>query len=77
MRSKIALSSDGIKKYLVEVKPYKQTVQPQTQPGKHGKTLLYEQLTFIQNQAKWAAARKWCKERGYEFTILTERELRK
>ena len=70
-------TSDGIKKYLVEVKPYKQTVQPQTQPGKHGKTLLYEQLTFIQNQAKWAAARKWCKERGSEFTILTERELRK
>ena len=70
-------AEDGIKKFLVEVKPYKQTIKPTETPGKHKKALLYEQLTYIQNQAKWEAARQWCKSRGIEFTILTEKELRK
>lgn len=70
-------TATGVKKFLVEVKPYKQTVKPETVGGKHKKTLLYEQLTYIQNLAKWEAAKKWCKERGYEFTILTEKELKK
>lgn len=67
----------GIKKYLVEVKPFKQTVQPVANTNKKSKSLLYEQLTFIQNQAKWSSAKKWCKERGYEFVVLTEKELKK
>lgn len=70
-------TSDGIKKFLVEVKPFKQTVKPIETTNKNKKSLIYEQLTFIQNQAKWAAARQWCKARGIEFTILTEKELRK
>jgi hypothetical protein len=70
-------TSNGVKKYLVEVKPFKQTIKPVASPNKKSKSLLYEQLTFIQNQAKWASARKWCKERGYEFIVLTERELKK
>jgi hypothetical protein len=70
-------TSEGIKKFLVEVKPFKQTIKPYTTPGKHKKTLLYEQLTYIQNMAKWEAAKKWCKKRGFEFTVLTEKELRK
>ena len=28
------------------------------------------------NKAKWEAAEKWCKERGYKFIILTEKELK-
>jgi len=70
-------TATGIKKFLVEVKPSKQTVKPTETPGKHKKTLLYEQLTFIQNQAKWTAAREFCKKRDMEFCILTEKELRK
>ena len=70
-------TATGIKKFLVEVKPYKQTVAPEQNSNKHKKTMIYEQLTYIQNLAKWEAAKKWCKERGIEFTILTEKELRK
>ena len=70
-------TATGIKKYLIEVKPYKQTIKPEQTPGKHKKTLLYEQLTYIQNQAKWEAAKFYAKKYGFEFTILTERELRK
>ena len=67
----------GIKKYLVEVKPSKQINKPVEAPGKHKKTLLYEQLTYIQNQAKWQAAKELCKNRGLEFVLLSEKELRK
>lgn len=68
---------EGIKKYLVEVKPAKQTVRPVPAAGKQKKTLLYEQLTYITNQAKWAAAKKWAQNRGYNFVVLTEKELQK
>ena len=27
------------------------------------------------NQAKWKAARKWAENRGWEFVIITEKEL--
>jgi hypothetical protein len=27
------------------------------------------------NQAKWNAARKWAEKRGWEFVIITEKEL--
>ena len=31
--------------------------------------------TYIRNQSKWKAARKWAEKRGMEFIILTEKEL--
>ena len=30
---------------------------------------------FINNQEKWAAARDWCKKNGYQFAIITEKDL--
>jgi len=62
-------------KLLIEIKPSKQTVKPLPTKGKHKKTLLYEQTTWITNQAKWAAAAEWAKRKGIIFTILTEKEL--
>lgn len=59
---------------VVEIKPYAQTLPPQ--PGKRRtKRYLEESHTFIKNQSKWEAARNYCKDRGYEFIILTEHEL--
>ena len=63
-----------IKKYLVEIKPYKQTKKPQTKYRKK-QHLLYEQKAYITNQAKWAAAREYCKKSGFTFIIITEKEL--
>ena len=66
---------DKIEKYLIEIKPKKQT-QPPTQHGnKKQSTVLYENMTYIKNMAKWEAARKWCKRKGYKFQILTEEHL--
>lgn len=65
---------EKIKKYIVEIKPSSQVVQPI--PGKKRQsTIIYETTRYIQNQAKWKAAKKWCESRNYSFLILTEKEL--
>ena len=65
---------NDIKKYLVEIKPSKQTKPPQTKYRKK-QHLIYEQKNYVINQAKWEAAKKYGKKRGLTFIILTEREL--
>ena len=65
---------DAIKKYIIEIKPSSQLVAP-ARGKKRQSTLLYESARYIQNQAKWKAARKWCEARNYSFLILTEKEL--
>jgi hypothetical protein len=63
-----------IKKYIIEIKPSAQTVLP-VKGRKRMSTMIYETARFAQNQAKWDAARKWCQKYGYNFLILTEKEL--
>lgn len=60
--------------FLIEIKPSKQTIQP-VFPGKRTKKYLAESFYFIKNQAKWKAATEYAKDRGWEFKIITEREL--
>mgnify|MGYP003337769363 FL=1 len=62
------------KTYLVEVKPAAQC-QPPVFPGKRTQRYLTESLTFVKNQAKWEAAKEYAKDRGWEFKIITEKEL--
>ena len=64
-----------IKKYLIEIKPKKQTVKPKAHGNKKKSTIMYENLEYIRNMAKWAAAKKWCEKRNYKFQILTEDHL--
>ncbi len=66
---------DVIKKYLVEIKPHKQTQPPQPSKRKKQQTMLYEQTQWVINQAKWSAAREFARKRNAEFIILTEKEL--
>jgi hypothetical protein len=63
-----------VKKFVVEVKPYKQT-KPPVRGKKVTKSFLYESLTYEVNQAKWSAAREFAADNGVEFMILTEKEL--
>lgn len=65
---------NDIKKYLIEIKPSKQTMPPTTKYKKR-EHLIYEQSQYIINQAKWASAKQFCKQKGMEFLILTEQEL--
>ena len=70
-----ARESDGkIKKYIIEVKPKKQTASP-AKPKRQTKGYLREAFEYARNQAKWKAANEWCIDRGFEFKVLTEKEL--
>lgn len=71
---KVKTKSGATRSYLVEIKPYMQTLPPKY-PGKRTKRYLTESLTFMKNQAKWEAARNYCKTRDVEFLIITEHEL--
>jgi hypothetical protein len=67
-------NKDGVKKtYVIEVKPEHQTKVP-TQK-RRTKKYIQEAATYVVNQSKWRAADKFCQDNGWEFRILTEREL--
>lgn len=62
-------------KFLIEIKPSKQVARPVSSGKQKRATILYEQTTWITNQAKWEAAKKWAEKKGCQFVILTEKEL--
>ena len=64
-------------KYIIEVKPYKQTIPPKVHGNKKPKTLLYEQVNYAINLAKWDSAEDWCKKHGYIFSKVTEKDINK
>lgn len=63
-----------IETIVIEVKPKKQTVPPSPQKNV-SKKYLYEVAEWGKNQAKWEAANKYCKQKGWKFMIVTEKEL--
>ena len=71
---KVKENTGKIKKYIIEVKPKKQTKAP-PKPKKQTKSYLREAFEFAKNKAKWKAANEWCLDRGFEFKVLTEKEL--
>ena len=65
-----------LKNYLVEVKPYKQTLEPNTKNRKKRSALLYEKIMWENNaNCKWPAAREFAKNHGMEFIIITDKDL--
>ena len=71
---KVKESNGSIKKYIIEIKPKKQTLEPIPQK-RRTKGYIYEVYEYAKNQAKWKAAEEWCLDRGYEFKVLTESDL--
>lgn len=68
--------SDGlIRTEMIEVKPYKQMVGPDRNPARKTKAWIYEVKTYATNMAKWEAAKKYCKKKGWSFRIITEYDL--
>lgn len=61
------------KTYLVEIKPKKQTLPPEG--TRKTKKFLAEASTYLVNQAKWEYAKKYAKDRNWEFIVITEHEL--
>jgi|TARA_B110000503_G_scaffold35378_1_gene57841 hypothetical protein len=54
---------------LIEVKPANQSFKEQVGKSKHN------QAHWVLNQAKWEAARAYCKQNGLTFRIVTENDI--
>ena len=54
---------------LIEVKPENQALKEKLGRSKHN------QAHWVVNQAKWEAARAWCKQKGIVFRIVTEKDI--
>ena len=54
---------------LIEVKPSNQAIQEKLGNSK------YNKAHFVVNQAKWSAARAWCKQKGIFFRVITEGDI--
>ena len=70
---KVQESNGKIKKYLIEIKPKRQTQPPVKKSSK--KAYIYEAHEYAKNQAKWKMAKEFCKDRLWEFKVMTEKEL--
>ena len=70
---KVQESNGKIKKYLIEIKPKRQTQPPVKKTSK--KAYIYEAHEYAKNQAKWKMAKEFCKDRLWEFKVMTEKEL--
>jgi hypothetical protein len=62
-----------IRKYLVEVKPFKFAQEPTG--SRKTKRFLNEVKQWAVNNAKWDAAKKFSKNLGWEFIIITEKDI--
>ena len=71
---KVQENTGKIKRYLIEVKPLKQTTKPK-KPKRQTKGYIREAFEYARNQAKWKAAREYCADRMWEFKVITEKEL--
>ena len=68
---------DGIiRETLVEAKPSRQVRGPAKNPKRKSKAWLNEVYTYTTNMAKWKAAAEWCEDRGIDFQLITEKELK-
>jgi hypothetical protein len=67
-------SNSGLRAMVWEVKPKKQAQPPQPR-SRVTKQYINEVVTWGINEAKWKAAQEFCKDRGWEFKVLTEDDL--
>ena len=72
--TKIKETDGKIRKYIIEVKPLKQTLPPK-KPKRQTKGYIREAYEYAKNQAKWKMAKEFCADRQWEFKVVTEREL--
>ena len=59
---------------IIEIKPAKESSPPEKK-SKISKRYIREVVTWGINEAKWNAAIEYCNKRGWNFKVLTEREL--
>ena len=63
-----------IESTIIEVKPASQTKPPKPQK-RATRRYITEVMTWGVNEAKWKAADEYCKDRGWKFVVVTEKDL--
>ncbi|CAB5221150.1 head completion protein [uncultured Caudovirales phage] len=71
---KMREESGKIVTMIIEVKPYAQTIEP-IKKSEKSRRYINEVLTYGVNQAKWRAAVEFCKDRNWQFKVMTEKEI--
>ena len=71
---KVRNVSGTVRREIIEVKPKRQCLPPKV-PKRKTQKYLKEVRTYGVNQAKFKAAEEYCKNRKYNFRILTEEHL--
>lgn len=61
--------------WMVEVKPYSQTLNPASKTYTSKRRQLRESMEYAKNQSKWQAAKAFCAGKNWKFVVLTERDL--
>lgn len=73
-------NSEMMNRFLVEIKPEKETIEPVIPVGniseKQLKRLEWEITMWQKNKHKWAYATEWCKSRDIKFWIVNESNLK-
>ena len=72
---KVKQKDGTLKKFIIEVKPKGQLKPPTKTPKKRTRKWLNEVKTYAVNRAKFNSATEYCKDKGFEFKILTEDHL--
>jgi len=70
---KVKRKDGTVMTHVIEVKPEYQTKQPIRK--RKTQKFINEYITYTVNLSKWKAATEFCKDRGWEFKILTEKNL--
>jgi hypothetical protein len=70
---KMRLKDGKIITYILEVKPLAQTKMPIQK--RKTQRFIQEAATYAVNQEKWRAADLFCREHGWQFKVITEKEL--
>lgn len=64
-------------KWLIQIKPYNQSVPPKPSKRKNPAKLLDAAITYQRNADKWKAAVTFCKNHGWNFAVWTEKGINK
>lgn len=72
---KLREKNGNITRYLVEYKPFKQTLLPVKTPRTSERTYITAQMNYAINQAKWECAEQYATKIGAKFMVITEKNI--
>jgi hypothetical protein len=67
-------NGDKVTIYLIEVKPYKKTLEPKVR-NKVTKQYINEVYEWGINTSKWKAAKEYCNRKGWVFKLMTDKDI--